>query len=126
MSKLIYPNLSSKVLTLAFSVHNILGPGLLEACYEGAMVVELKQAGIPFQRQQVFPLCYKGEMVGVYIADLVVDNKIILELKLVQALAPGRASPSMVTPALPPSWLPPCRLKFSIISGFPKYLSVIL
>ncbi|MBN2443989.1 MAG: GxxExxY protein [Spirochaetales bacterium] len=95
MSKLIYQNLSSKVLNLAFSVHNVLGLGLLEACYEGAMVVELKQAGIPFQRQQVFPLYYKGELVGAYIADLVVDGKIILELKSVQALAPAMVAQTL-------------------------------
>ena len=89
MSKLLFPHLSNKVLSLAFSVHNILGLGLLESCYEGAMVVELKRAGIAYQRQQVFPLYYKGEMVGAYIADLVVDGKIILELKSVQALHPA-------------------------------------
>jgi GxxExxY protein len=86
MSKLLFPELSHKVLSLAFSVHNILKLGLLESCYEGAMVVELKRAGIPFQRQQVFPLYYKGELVGAYIADLVVDQKIILELKSVKQL----------------------------------------
>ena len=57
--------------------------------YEGALVVELKRAGIPHQRQQVFPLYYKGELVGAYIADLVVDNKMILELKAVQAIHPA-------------------------------------
>ena len=61
---------------------------LVESCYEGALVIELKQAGIPFQRQQVFPLYYKGELVGGYIADLVVDNTIILEIKSVHALSP--------------------------------------
>ena len=88
MSKLIYPELSGKVLSLAFSVHNILGCGLLESCYEGAMVVELRRAGVPFSRQHVYPLYYKGECIGGYIADLVVDNTIILELKSVQVLNP--------------------------------------
>ena len=86
MSKLIHQNLSNKVLGCAFSVHNILGPGLLESCYEGAMVIELQRAGIQVQRQHVYPLYYKGECVGGYIADLVVESTIILELKSVQAL----------------------------------------
>jgi len=86
MSKLLHTQLSNQVLGLAFSVHNILGPGLLESCYEGSMVVELKRAGIPYSQQQVFPLYYKGELVGGYIADLVVDGKIILELKSVQTM----------------------------------------
>ena len=86
MSKLIHLELSNKILAAAFTVHSILGPGLLESCYEGAMVVELEKAGIPCQRQRVFPLRYKGTMVGDYIADLVVDNTVILELKSVKML----------------------------------------
>ena len=78
--------LSKKVLGMVFSVHNILGSGLLESAYEGAMVVELSRAGIPFTRQHVFPLYYKGELIGAYIADMVVDNSIILELKSVKQL----------------------------------------
>jgi len=86
MSKLLLQNLSNKILSCAFSVHNILGPGLLESCYEGALVVELQHAGIAFQRQAVYPLYYKGECIGGYIADLVVDDSIILELKSVTCL----------------------------------------
>jgi GxxExxY protein len=86
MSNLIYPELSYTIVGLAYAVHKALGPGLLESCYEGAMVVELQRAAIPFQRQQVFPVNYKGEYIGAYIADLVVDGKIILELKSVKAL----------------------------------------
>jgi len=86
MTEMLYKELSEKVLGMSFSVHNILGPGLLESAYEGAYCVELLRAGIPFERQRVYPLHYKGELVGAYIADLVVDNKIILELKSVSAL----------------------------------------
>jgi len=86
MAELLFKELSEKVLGMAFSVHNILGPGLLESAYEGAYCIELSRAGIPFERQRVYPLHYKGELVGAYIADLVVDNKIILELKSVSML----------------------------------------
>ena len=67
-------------------MQNLLGPGLVESAYEGAFCVELSQAGIPFERQKVYPLYYKGEYVSAYIADLVVDNKIIIELKSVTKL----------------------------------------
>ena len=67
-------------------MHNLLGPGLLESAYEGAFCVELSHAGIPLERQKVYPLYYKGEYIGAYIADLVVDNKIIVELKSVSKL----------------------------------------
>ena len=86
MSVLIHKNLSDKVLGAVFSVHNILGPGLLESAYEGALVIEFAHLGIPIERQKVYPVYYKGELAGAYIADLVVADTIILELKSVQAL----------------------------------------
>ena len=88
MTKLLNQSLSNKVLGMAFSVHNILGVGLLESAYQGAYVVELKQTGIPYEVQKTYPLYYKGELVGAYVADLVVDNSIIIELKSVKTLNP--------------------------------------
>ncbi|MBN1647653.1 MAG: GxxExxY protein [Spirochaetales bacterium] len=78
MSVLLHRELSDKVLGALFSVHNILGPGLLESAYEGALVIEFKQLGISVSRQKVYPLHYKGELAGGYIADMVVDSKIIV------------------------------------------------
>jgi GxxExxY protein len=77
-------NLSYKLMGMAFSIHNLVGPGLLESAYEGAFVIELKRAQIPFEQQKVYPLYYKGELSGAYIADIVVNNSIILELKSVR------------------------------------------
>ncbi len=81
-----FKELSYQVVGACYSVHNILGPGLLESAYEGALVIELQRSAIPFQRQKIYPLYYKGEVAGAYIADLVVDNSIILELKSVNRL----------------------------------------
>jgi GxxExxY protein len=86
MAEFMQKQLSYKILGMAFSIHNILGPGLLESAYEGAFCVELTKTGFPFSRQKVYPLYYKGELIGGYIADLVVDNSVILELKSVRAL----------------------------------------
>ena len=86
MSVLIHKELSDTVLGAVFSVHNVLGPGLLESAYEGALVIEPKHRGLRFERQQVFPLYYKGELAGAYVADLVVENTVLLELKSVQVL----------------------------------------
>jgi GxxExxY protein len=85
-SRLIHKSLSDKVLSMAFAVHRALGPGLLESAYEGAFAVELSHCGIAFERQQVFPLVYRNEYVGAYIADIVVANTIIVELKSVSKL----------------------------------------
>jgi GxxExxY protein len=86
MSKLIHHSLSNKVLQAAFAVHRALGCGLLESAYEGAFAVELAHLSVPFERQRVFPLIYRGEYVGAYISDMVVDNTIIIELKSVARL----------------------------------------
>ena len=88
MSNFIYKKLSYLLIKFAFSVHNLLGPGLLESAYEGALCVELGLAGLSFERQKVFPLYYKGQYIGAYIADLVVDDRIIVELKSVSKLTP--------------------------------------
>ena len=83
---LLYHELSDRILGMAFEVHGIYGPGLAESAYETAMGIELDLAGITYERQKVYELVYKGYPGGKYIADLVVDNKIILELKAVKEL----------------------------------------
>ncbi len=79
MSKLLHYDLSCKVLEAAFKVHRALGPCLLEAVYEGGYCVELSRIGIPYERQQVFPVEYCGEYIGSYIS-LLVFNSAILSL----------------------------------------------
>jgi GxxExxY protein len=86
MSSLIHRELPDTVLGAAFAVHNVLGPGLLESAYEGAICVELKHRGLSLERQVGYPLSYRGEYVGAYPADLVVEGAIILELKSVKGL----------------------------------------
>ena len=86
MANFVFQKLSFLLVRLGFSVHNLLGPGLLESAYEGAFCVELTLASLSYERQKVYPLYYKGEYIGGYIADLVVDDKIILELKSVSTL----------------------------------------
>ena len=86
MAEILHKQLSYNLINMAYSIHNVLGPGLLESAYEGAFCVELTRAGIPFERQRIYALHYKGELIGAYIADIVVDNAVILELKSVDAL----------------------------------------
>lgn len=62
-------------------VHNVLGPGYLEQVYESALAHELTLRDISHVCQQHLPVSYKGLLVGHYVADMVVDDKIILELK---------------------------------------------
>ena len=69
-----------------FEVNKVLGPGFLEKVYENALLVELKQRGIKAESQVPIKVSYKENVVGEYIADLLVENKVIVELKTVEAI----------------------------------------
>jgi GxxExxY protein len=71
----------------AYEVANVLGCGFLEKVYERALINELAVRSIPARSQAVFPVSYKGHSVGDYVADLLVDDRLIVELKCVDALS---------------------------------------
>ena len=82
-------SLSQRVIGCCIEVHRELGPGLLESAYEEALAYEFGQAGIAFGRQVERPLMYKGVSLNCgYRIDFVIEEKLILELKAVTALAP--------------------------------------
>ena len=86
---LLYEDLSGKIRGAAMEVHRELGPGLLESAYEECLCYELTQRGIPFQRQLPLPVTYKGIHLNCdYKIDILVDHKILLELKSVDVLIP--------------------------------------
>ena len=76
------------VIGAAIEVHRVLGPGYLESVYEEALAVELDLRGIPFERQKAVAVDYKGYAVGEGRLDLLVDSRLVVELKAVEALAP--------------------------------------
>jgi len=80
--------LTSLILEAAFEVSNELGIGFLESVYEGALFLALKAKGLDVERQVSVKVCFRGEPVGQFFADLVVDDKVVLELKAVKALTP--------------------------------------
>ncbi|MDQ8188770.1 GxxExxY protein [Roseibacillus persicicus] len=80
-------DLAGKVIGLAMSVHRELGPGFLESVYESALCLELESAQLEFERQKQLEVFYKGQLVGHYLADVVVNAELIIELKAVQNLA---------------------------------------
>jgi GxxExxY protein len=80
--------LAHEVIGAAIEVHRILGPGFLESVYEEAMCVELNLRGIPFVRQSVKDITYKGAVVGQHRQDLIVGDALVVELKTVDQLAP--------------------------------------
>ncbi len=60
--------------------------GFLENVYEQSLCVELKLNNIPFTRQKIYSVFYKDNLVGKYVADIVIDNRVIVELKAVQVI----------------------------------------
>jgi GxxExxY protein len=80
--------LTETVIGAAYEVSNTLGAGFLEKLYERALVSELTLRGISVQSQVVYPVTYKGTIVGEYIPDLVVEDRLIIELKCVDRFAP--------------------------------------
>lgn len=75
------------VIGSVFEVANVLGAGFLEKVYERALIRELGLRGVSAKPQVSFPVCYKGQYVGEYVADLVVEEKVIVELKCVDSFA---------------------------------------
>ena len=84
--KIIYKDLSYKVTGLAMEVHSKLGYGFLEKVYENAMMVLLRREGIHAKQQAPITVYFDGEVVGDYYADLLVEDKIILELKAIEKI----------------------------------------
>ena len=73
--------LSDKVIGAAIEVHKQLGNGFLEKVYENALIVELKSRNLGTTAQTKIKVLYKGQIVGEYFADIIIEDKIILELK---------------------------------------------
>ncbi|WP_025321611.1 GxxExxY protein [Deferrisoma camini] len=80
--------LTEAVIGAAIEVHRHLGPGYLESVYEEALGIELDLRGIPHQRQVPVSVDYKGRSVGEGRLDLLVGDRLVVELKAVEALAP--------------------------------------
>ena len=83
-----HEELTGQIIGAAIEVHRELGPGFVESVYEAALVIELRQRGIPFERQLPIPVVYKGVEVHRHRLDLFVANEIVVELKAVKELVP--------------------------------------
>lgn len=81
--------LTSKIIGCAIDVHKILGPGLLESAYEECSCFELEKNNISFERQKPVPVVYKTiKLDAGYRIDVLVENKVVVELKSIDVLAP--------------------------------------
>lgn len=83
-----YEALTEQVIGCAYRVYNQMGFGYLESIYERCMLIELRKAGLRAESQKPIAVTYDGEPVGDFVADLVVEDDLIVELKSVRLIAP--------------------------------------
>lgn len=92
---LLFESLSSQILESAFEVSNELGAGFLESVYEGALFIALKNKNLRVERQVPIKVHFRDQLVGQFIADLVIEDQIIVELKAVRTLAPEHSAQTL-------------------------------
>ena len=81
-----HKELTEDIIKIFYKVYNTLGYGFLEKIYENSMMIEFRKAGIPAEAQSPIKVIYEGEIVGEHAADIIVDQKVIIELKAAKNL----------------------------------------
>jgi GxxExxY protein len=81
--------LTEKIIGIYFKIYNRLGYGFVERVYHNAFQIELEKANIPFESEKRIAIVYDERIIGNYIADLVIDDRLIIELKAVEQLDPA-------------------------------------
>jgi GxxExxY protein len=84
----LHSDLTSIIIKAFYNVYNTLGYGFLEKVYENSMMIELKKQGLECKRQHPIEVFYENENVGDYFADILVENKVIVELKASKKIIP--------------------------------------
>jgi len=85
-NKLLYPKLSYKIIGIAMEVYNRIGSGFPEKLYERALMILFKKNGIQAQNQVHFNVVFEEKNIGKFVTDIIVENKIILEIKSIKEL----------------------------------------
>jgi GxxExxY protein len=80
--------LTETIIGCGIRVHREFGPGILESVNEEALCIELRHAGLTYRRQIGFPMYYRGELIGEFRPDLIVQDRVVVEVKSVEAIAP--------------------------------------
>ena len=105
--------LSEKIIGGAFNVSNSLGPGVLEKVYENALAHELRKAGLDVRQQFPVDVVYDGVVVGEFVADLLVESQIVVELKAATNLDDSRLAQCL-------NYLKATRLPLCLLLNFGK------
>jgi GxxExxY protein len=84
---MLFADLSEKIIGCAYDVYNTLGPGFLEAVYEQSLLIELREQGMLAASQVRLDVYYRGQPVGCFAPDIIVNDTVIVELKAIESLA---------------------------------------
>ena len=111
--KILYKDLSYRIIGLAIEVHNKLGYGFLEKVYENALMILFRREGINAKQQSPITVYFEGKVVGEYFADILVEDKIILELKSLEKITDVHKAQAL-------NYLKATGLRLAIIINFGK------
>lgn len=112
--RILFKDLSYKIVGLAMEVHNELGPGFLEKVYENALLVMLEENGIRAESQVPVQVQFHGRIVGDFFADIVVENSVILELKAQDRIAEIHKAQTL-------NYLKATNFRLALLINFGKY-----
>ncbi len=111
--EIVYKELSFRIMKAVMEVHNTLGAGFLEKVYENAIMIKLKKYGLKAVQQQPIKVHFEGEVVGDYFADILVEDKVILEIKCIEKITDVQRAQVI-------NYLKATDLKLGIIVNFSK------
>ncbi len=104
--------LSGIIINICFEIHSELGPGLLESVYEEVLCYELYAQGIYFEKQKAVPVIWKNKKMDIgFRPDIIVENKLVLEIKSVEAIS--RAHPKILL-----TYIRLCNVKLGLLLNF--------
>ena len=112
-NEILYKDLSYKIVGIAMRVHSKLGYGFLEKVYENALMVLFRREGIEAKQQAPITVYFEEEVVGNYYADILVEDKVILEIKSVENIIDAHIAQSL-------NYLKATGLRLAIILNFSK------
>jgi GxxExxY protein len=111
--EILHKDLSYKIVGLAMQIHSELGFGFLEKVYENSMMVLFRRENIMAKQQAPISVSFEGEIVGDYYADILIEDKIILELKTIEKITDAHKAQAL-------NYLKATGLKLAIIINFGK------
>ncbi|MCK5211581.1 GxxExxY protein [Candidatus Parcubacteria bacterium] len=86
-----YPHsdITEKIISAVYEVYNRLGPGFIESVYEKALVIALRKRGLKVEAQKLYRIMFDDQLIGEHRLDILVEDKVIIELKAVKGIMPG-------------------------------------